>query len=41
VIVVDTGPLVALVNSSDADHQRCVQWIEAIDETLLVPNTPC
>jgi hypothetical protein len=39
VIVVDTGPLVALVNSSDADHQRCVQWIEVIDEPLLVPNT--
>lgn len=38
-IVVDTGPLVALINSSDADHQRCVQWIEAIDEPLLVPNT--
>jgi uncharacterized protein len=39
VIVVDTGPLVALVNSSDADHKRCVQWIEAVQEPLLVPNT--
>jgi predicted nucleic acid-binding protein len=39
VIVVDTGPLVALVNSSDADHKRCVQWVEAVHEPLLVPNT--
>lgn len=38
-IIVDTGPLVALVNSSDADHARCVQWVEAAHEPLLVPNT--
>lgn len=38
-IVVDTGPLVALVNSSDADHERCAQWVETVQEPLLVPNT--
>jgi uncharacterized protein len=38
-IMVDTGPLVALVNSSDADHERCVRWIETANEPLLVPNT--
>jgi hypothetical protein len=39
VIVVDTGPLVAMVNSSDADHERCAEWIETVGEPLLVPNT--
>lgn len=38
-IIVDTGRLVALVNSSDADHERCAKWIENVHEPLLIPNT--
>jgi predicted nucleic acid-binding protein len=39
VIIIDTGPLVALVNSGDIDHEPCVRWIETVREPVLVPNT--
>lgn len=36
-ILVDTGPLVALADSDDRDHARCVAAIGATTEPLVVP----
>ncbi len=36
-IVVDTGPLVALTDRDDADHDACVRWFDAASVPLLVP----
>jgi hypothetical protein len=33
-ILVDTGPLVALFDPADGDHDRCVQQLAAIEEPL-------
>lgn len=33
-ILVDTGPLVALFDPADADHQRCGKTLAAIEEPL-------
>ncbi|MEU2856771.1 type II toxin-antitoxin system VapC family toxin [Streptomyces syringium] len=40
-IVVDTGPLVALASPSDAEHTRCRNWLDALPtrRNLLVPAT--
>lgn len=39
-IVVDTGPLVALVNRRDADHEVCEDWYRSTDpRSLMVPAT--
>jgi hypothetical protein len=34
-IVVDTGPLVALFDPQDAQHERCVKALKAIKEPLV------
>jgi predicted nucleic acid-binding protein len=40
VIVVDTGPLVALVNRRDTDHAVCQDWYRSTDpRSLMVPGT--
>jgi hypothetical protein len=39
VILVDTGPIVALINDRDDHHQECRQLLERLDEPLLVPAT--
>ncbi|MCU1493592.1 MAG: hypothetical protein JWO62_1356 [Acidimicrobiaceae bacterium] len=36
-IVVDTGPLVALLNADDRHRERCRTWLAANDEPLAVP----
>lgn len=36
-IVVDTGPLVALADRDDDDHRACVRWFDAVSVPLLVP----
>ncbi|MER7455027.1 PIN domain-containing protein [Nocardia beijingensis] len=37
-IVCDTGPLVAVLNKNDADHQRCLHLLETHPGPLLVPS---
>jgi predicted nucleic acid-binding protein len=39
VIVVDTGPIVALLNDRDDHHQRCRELLERHPGPLLVPAT--
>jgi predicted nucleic acid-binding protein len=39
VVVVDTGPLVALADADDVDHERCVKWLRACVARLVVPST--
>ena len=36
-LVLDTGPLYASLDRSDADHQTCRHLIETADEPLLIP----
>lgn len=36
-IVVDTGPLVAMANQQDRHHVRCVEWFDIAPRPLLVP----
>jgi predicted nucleic acid-binding protein len=36
-IVVDTGPLVALMDNDDDHHARCVEWFRTVRVPLLIP----
>jgi hypothetical protein len=36
-LILDTGPLVALVDRSDPDHERCRELINAAAEVRIVP----
>ncbi|MCL4289379.1 MAG: PIN domain-containing protein [Thermoleophilia bacterium] len=36
-LVLDTGPIVALLDLADPEHDRCVAMVEAVDEALVVP----
>jgi uncharacterized protein len=36
-LILDTGPLVALVDRSDPDHERCTELINAATEVRVVP----
>jgi uncharacterized protein len=36
-LILDTGPLYASLDRSDADHSACRRLIEAADEPLVVP----
>jgi predicted nucleic acid-binding protein len=36
-LVLDAGPIVALLDRDDPDHARCVALVEQIGEDLLVP----
>lgn len=36
-IVVDTGPLVAMANEQDRHHARCVDWFDSAPRPLLMP----
>lgn len=38
-ILVDTGPIVALINDRDDHHQECRQLLERLDGPLLLPAT--
>lgn len=37
-IVCDTGPLVAVLNAADKDHERCTDLLETHPGPLLVPS---
>lgn len=39
VIVVDTGPLVALADADDQDHLSCVKWLQSCRSRLVIPAT--
>ena len=36
-LILDTGPLYASLDRSDADHARCRSLIKAAAETLVIP----
>ena len=36
-LVLDTGPILALLDGADDDHQRCVAMVEQVSEDLVVP----
>jgi predicted nucleic acid-binding protein len=36
-LVLDTGPIVGLLDASDPEHERCVAMVEQIGEDLVVP----
>ena len=37
-LVLDTGPILALLDADDPHHRRCVDLIESKDEDLLIPS---
>lgn len=37
-IVVDTGPIVAMANRRDQDHERCTKLLTTYDGPLLLPE---
>jgi predicted nucleic acid-binding protein len=36
-LVLDTGPIVALLDAADPEHERCVAMVEEVGEDLVVP----
>ena len=36
-LVLDTGPIVALLDSADPEHERCVGMVQGTGEDLVVP----
>lgn len=36
-LVLDTGPIVALLDASDPEHERCVAMIAEVGEDLIIP----
>jgi predicted nucleic acid-binding protein len=39
VLVLDTGPVLALLDADDPDHLRCLSMVEDVREDLVVPGT--
>jgi predicted nucleic acid-binding protein len=37
-LVLDTGPILALLDAADPDHERCVELVERLAEDLIVPS---
>ena len=37
-VIVDTGPLVALADGDDSDHERCVKWLRTCTARLVIPS---
>lgn len=36
-LVLDTGPVVALLDAADPEHERCLAMVEDVGEDLVVP----
>lgn len=36
-LVLDTGPIIALLNAGDPDHERCAALLTFADEDLIIP----
>lgn len=36
-LVLDTGPILALLDADDPDHRRCVELVESTREDLVIP----
>jgi uncharacterized protein len=36
-LVLDTGPIVALLDAADPEHERCVAMVDDVREDLVVP----
>ena len=36
-LVLDTGPIVALLDAADPEHERCVAMVAGLHEDLIVP----
>ncbi len=36
-LILDTGPIIALLNAGDRDHERCRALLEDTDEELVIP----
>ena len=36
-LVLDTGPIVALLDGADPEHARCVAMVHEVREDLVVP----
>lgn len=36
-LIVDTGPLVAMLDATDPDHERCTRVLQQADEARVVP----
>jgi len=37
-LVLDTGPIVALLDEADPEHQRCAELVQGAREALVVPS---
>lgn len=37
-LVLDTGPIIALLNSDDPDHRRCLDLVSTTQEDLVIPS---
>jgi uncharacterized protein len=37
-LVLDTGPIVALLDASDPEHERCVAMVSDVGEDLVIPT---
>ncbi len=37
-LVLDTGPVLALLDSGDPDHARCVRMVDEVREDLVIPS---
>lgn len=40
-ILCDTGPLVAILNRNDSQHERCVAALQALPAAPLLTTVPC
>lgn len=37
-LVLDTGPIIALLNTGDPDHRRCLDLVSTTGEDLVIPS---